>query len=430
MNRLVLRGARHPGDIAVAGDRIVAVGRVDKRPGDRVLRCDGDIVTAGLVNTHHHLFQWLTRGLAVDTGFFTWLRSLYPLWSRITADDLRAAARLGLARLALSGATTVADHHYLVLNGDDSVFHVLAETAREVGVRLHIARGMVDRGESAGGLAPDMMAEPVDAALASAEQLIDDLHDGDRVAVALAPASPLSASREMFRAAAELADHRAVRLHTHLAEDPAERERCRALHGLTPIELLEETGWLTASTWIAHAVHLDTDEIRRLGSHGVGVAHCPGSNSRLGDGICPVVDLVAAGVPVGLGVDGAASHEAGTLFPEMRLALYLARQRAGRPDALTTREALTLATLGGARCLGRDDLGRLEPGAAADIAVWPGDDLSDIADPVAALILGPERRVRHLLVAGEPVVSEGHLLTVDVRAAQADVAARARRLSR
>jgi len=427
-DRLVLRGARWPGDVAVRDGLIEAVGDVPPEDGDEVLRCGGDVVTAGLVNTHHHLYQWMTRGRAVDCDLFGWLTELYPVWARLDVEDVAAAARVGLAELALSGCTTAADHHYLVPHGDDSVFDAIAGAAREVGIRIHLARGSMDLGESDGGLPPDAVVEDVDTILASTDAVADRLHDGDRVVVTVAPCSPFSVSPALLRESAALARARGLRLHTHLAETIDEERDCLARFGRRPVEVLDDLGWIAGDVWVAHGIHFDDAEIKRLGAARTGVAHCPSSNARLAAGACRVTDLVEAGAPVGLGVDGVASNEVGALFPELRQALYTARQRAGRPDAFSPTDALALATEGGAACLGRDDIGRLEPGRKADLVVWPGDDLGDVPDPLAGLVLGPDRRARHVLVDGAPVVSDGALVGASIAGYREDLARRARRL--
>lgn len=427
-HRTVLRGARSPGDVAVEGGRIAAVGAVDARPGDRVVRCDGDLITAGFVNTHHHLYQWMTRGRATACDLFAWLTTLYPVWGRMSVDDTAAAALVGLGELALSGATTVSDHHYVVPRGDDGVFDAIAAAARTVGVRLALCRGSMDVGESAGGLPPDSVVEPIDAILASTEAVAARLHDGERVMIAVAPCSPFSVSTDLMRESAAMARRLGLRLHTHLAETDDEASHCLARFGRRPLELMEELGWLGDDVWFAHAIHLDPAEVAAVGRAGTGVAHCPSSNARLAAGMCPVRGLLDAGVPVGLGVDGPASNELGVLLPELRQALYTARLREGRADALSPAEALALATSGGAGCLGRADLGRCEVGAAADLAVWPIDDLADVPDPIDGLVLGPDRRVRHLLVGGESVVADGALVGVDLGRAHAELARRARDL--
>lgn len=426
--RLVLRGARWPGDIAVRGGIIEAVGRIDPEPGDRVLRVDGDIVTAGLVNTHHHLYQWATRGRAVDADLFSWLTELYPVWARLDPDDVHAAALVGIAELALTGCTTVADHHYLVPRGDDSVFDRIADAARAVGVRLHLARGSMDLGASEGGLPPDEVVEDRDAILASTQAVHGRLHDGDRVVVTVAPCSPFSVTPGLMTESAALARRLGLRLHTHLAETVEEERDALARFGRRPVDLMDELGWVADDVWVAHGIHFSDAEVRRLGAAGTGVAHCPSSNARLAAGLCRVSDLLAAGAPVGLGVDGAASNEVGGLFPELRQALYTGRQRTGDATSFGVRDALRLATEGGARCLGRSDIGALTPGLRADLAVWPADDVADMPDPLAALVLGPDRRVRHLLVDGEPVVTDGRLAGVDIAVARRELARRAQRL--
>jgi cytosine/adenosine deaminase-related metal-dependent hydrolase len=407
---------------------ITEVGSVAASSGDEVIACDGGIVTAGLINTHHHLYQWLTRGRAINCDLFTWLQELYPVWARIGVEDVGVAATVGLAELALSGTTTVADHHYVVPRGDDSVFDAIAAAARDVGVRLHLSRGSMDLGQSAGGLPPDEVVERTDSILASTESVVARLHDGDMVSVVVAPCSPFSVTADLMRESAALARRLGLRLHTHLAETMAEERDCLARFGRRPLDVVDELGWLGGDVWYAHGVHFNESEVSRIGAAGAGVAHCPSSNARLASGFCPVRDLIDAGAPVGLGVDGVASNEGGDLLPELKQALFLARLRSGQPDALTPSQALELATSGGGRCVGRPDLGRLEVGAPADIAVWPADDLADIADAVAGLVLGPSRKVRHLLVGGEAVVTDGELVGVDIRAAHGELARRARRL--
>jgi cytosine/adenosine deaminase-related metal-dependent hydrolase len=426
--RTVLRGARWPGDVAVAGGRIVAVGEVLPQPGDSDVDCAGTIVTAGLVNTHHHLYQWMTRGRAVACDLFGWLTELYPVWKHLTVEDVHAAALVGLAELVRSGCTTAADHHYLVPSSDDSVFDALAEAARTIGVRLHMARGSMDLGESDGGLPPDNVVEDIDTILASTREVTDRLHDGVQIVVTVAPCSPFSVSAELLRESAALARSLGLRLHTHLAESVDEQHDAQERYGSRPLAVLDDLGWIADDVWVAHGIHFNDAEIARLGQAGTGVAHCPSSNARLAAGTCRVTDLRAAGAPVGLGVDGAASNEVGGLFPELRQALYVARLRSGRADALVPSDALEIATAGGAACLGRDDIGALEPGRRADVVVWPADDLADVPDPIDALILGPDRRARDVYVEGRQVVAGGVLVGADLPALRADLAARARRL--
>ena len=426
--RIVLRGARHPGDLAMAGGRIVALGHVPPEPGDTVVDVDGDILTAGLVNTHHHLYQWMTRGRATGCTLFEWLVDLYPVWGRLDVEDVLAAARVGLAELLRSGCTTAADHHYLVPGGDDSVFDALGTAATEVGLRLHLARGSMDLGESAGGLPPDHVVEETDAILASTERVIDRWHDGERIVVTVAPCSPFSVSRTLMEESAALARRHGLRLHTHLAETREEEADCLARFGQRPLAVLDGWGWVAEDVWFAHGIHFDDAEVARLAQAGAGVAHCPSSNARLAAGFCRTPDLRAAGVPVGLGVDGVASNEQGTLVTELRQALWSARQGAQDPSVLTAADALDMGTRGGAACLGRSDIGALEVGLRADVVVWPGQDVADIPDPVEAIVLGPDRSARHVFVEGAQVVADGVVRGLDLAAAHRDLAVRARRL--
>ena len=426
--RLVLRGARHPGDIAVADGRIVAVGTIPPGPDDVVVNCDGDIITAGLVNTHHHLYQWMTRGRAVGCGLFGWLVELYPVWGRLSVEDVRAAALVGLGELAATGCTTASDHHYLVPRGDDTVFDAIVDAAHEVGIRLHLSRGSMDLGESRGGLPPDHVVEDRDAILASTESVIARHHDGEMVHVTVAPCSPFSVTPELMVESAELARRHRLRLHTHLCETVEEQQHCLERFGRRPVEMLDEWGWVGDDVWLAHGIHIDDGEMARLGAAGTGVAHCPSSNARIAAGMCLATDLRAAGCPVGLGVDGVASNEVGGLFGELRQALYTARLREMRPDALMPDDVVEMGTRGGARCLGMDDVGSIQVGMRADLAVWPGDDLGDIADALTALVLGPDRRVRYLFVEGRRVVADGRLTGTDLSAAHRDLAERSRRL--
>ncbi|MBA0127105.1 8-oxoguanine deaminase [Haloechinothrix sp. YIM 98757] len=409
------------GHVLVEGNRIVAVGegRAPAQSGE-VTRVDGSgcLATPGLVNTHHHLYQWITRGLATDSTLFEWLTELYPVWARIDAESVGVAARAGLGWLALSGCTTSTDHHYVFPDDAGDLLAAEIGAAREIGIRFHPTRGSMDRGRSAGGLPPDEVVEDIDTILAATSEAITAFHDPSpdaMVRIGIAPCSPFSVSTELLSQARELATERGVMLHTHLAETVDEEDFCQATHGCTPVEYLDSLGWLGEDVWLAHCVHLSDGAIKRLGATRTGVAHCPSSNARLGAGIAPVPDLLDAGVPVGLGVDGAASQEAGMLVEELRQALYLARLRGG-PAALRARQALRAATIGGARCLGRGgEIGSLEAGKLADIALWRLDGLghADISDPVAALALGPPAPLELLTVNGNAVVSGGELRTAD-----------------
>ncbi len=371
------------------------------------------VVTPGLVNTHHHLWQNLTRARAQDENLFGWLKALYPLWAAIDEEAEYAAARVGLAELALSGCTTVFDHHYLFPPGVTGLLEAEIRAARELGVRIVAARGSMDLGESQGGLPPDAIVETRDDALAATEAAAG-LADGAQVEITVAPCSPFSVTRELMTESAELARRLGLRLHTHLAETVEEEDYCRELYGCTPVEYLEQVGWLAEDVWCAHCVHLSDDDITKFGAHNVGVAHCPTSNMRLGAGIARVRDLLDATVRVGLGVDGSASNERGDLFLEVKQALLVARARGG-PNALNPRESLRLGTRGGAAVLGRDDIGELSPGKRADIAVWRTDllELGGAEDLVAGLVFSGPHRVDRLYVGGEEVVLDGQLVNAD-----------------
>jgi 8-oxoguanine deaminase len=421
------------GHVLIDGARIVAVGPGPAPEADRRVDGAGCLATPGLVNCHHHLYQWATRGLAQQATLFEWLTELYPLWARIDADVESVAARAGLAALARSGCSTTTDHHYVFPAGAGDLLAVEIEAAQELHLRFHPCRGSMDLGRSAGGLPPDEVTEDRDAILQAADEAIDRYHDPSpdaMVRVALAPCSPFSVTRELMAETAELARARGVRLHTHMAETVEEEAFCLETFGVRPVEYLEELGWLGDDVWLAHCVHLDEREVTRFGETRTGVAHCPSSNARLGAGIAPVAALTAAGAPVGLGVDGAASNEAGELAGELRQALALARLHGG-PQALTAREALSLGTIHGARCLGREhEIGSLEPGKLADIALWRLDTLdhAGIADPVAALVLGPRPRAHHLFVGGRPVIEDGRLTTADEDDIARDLARVSRRV--
>jgi cytosine/adenosine deaminase-related metal-dependent hydrolase len=377
----------------------------------------GALVTPGLVNTHHHLYQTLTRAHATEADLFSWLRALYPVWAGIDADAEYAAARTGLAELALSGCSTVFDHHYVFPRGRAGLIEAEAQAAQELGLRIVASRGSMDLGESDGGLPPDELVEDVDAVLADTERLAAELHEpgpGAFVQIAVAPCSPFSVTDRLMEESATLARRLGLPLHTHLTETVEEEEYCRDLHDCIPVEYLERLGWLADDVWCAHCVHLGKGAVRRFGETGTGVAHCPTSNLRLGAGVAPVRELLDAGVRVGLGVDGSASNERSDLFLEVKQALLVARGRGG-PAALTARDALRLGTRGGAAVLRRDDIGSLEAGKCADFAVWRTDglELGGAADAVAGLVLSGPHRVDRLVVGGEEVVRDGALVRAD-----------------
>jgi cytosine/adenosine deaminase-related metal-dependent hydrolase len=409
------------GWILVEDGLVATLGEGEPPESDERVDLDGAVVTPALVNAHHHLYQTLTRARAQQATLFEWLVELYPTWARLDAEAEYAAARTGLAELALSGCGTVFDHHYLFPHGADGLIEAEVQAAQELGVRIAASRGSMDLGESDGGLPPDSVVESIDRILADTQRLaaLHEAGPGARVQIAVAPCSPFSVTRELMTESAGLARSLGLQLHTHLAETVEEEAFCRERFGCSPVEYLEQLGWLADDVWCAHCVHLSDEQVGRLAGTGTGVAHCPTSNLRLGAGIAPVRKLLDAGVRVGLGVDGSASNERSDLFLEVKQALLVARG-VGGPQALTAREAFRLATRGGAAVLGRDDIGELSPGKCADLAVWRTDglELGGAEDPVAALVFSGPHRVDRLYVGGEPVVRGGAL----VRADEAEIA--------
>jgi 8-oxoguanine deaminase len=383
---------------------------------DHVLDLTDHVVVPGLVNTHHHLYQTLTRAYAQDAELFEWLTTLYPVWAKLTPHDIRVSARLGLTELALSGCTTSSDHLYLFPNGtrlDDEI-----GAARDVGLRFHAARGSMSLGQSDGGLPPDSVVEDEQAILDDTRRVIESFHDstpGSMIRVVVAPCSPFSVTPDLMRESAVLARHYGVGLHTHLAETIDEEAFCVDRFGMPPLAYAESVGWVGPDVWFAHAVHMSESQIDRMAETGTGVAHCPASNMRLGSGIAPVAEYLDAGVRIAFGVDGSASNDGNNLLGEARLAVLLARVR--RLGMMPVRAALEVATLGGARVLGREDIGALVPGKAADFAAF---DLNRIEyagaqhDPVAALLLCASTRAAHTYVHGRPVVSEGRPVNVEL----------------
>ncbi len=421
------------GHVVVEDNRITAVGPgLSDLDGPRI-DVTGCLVTPGFINTHHHLYQWVTRGLAVDSTLFGWLTALYPVWAGIDADIVRTAATGSLAWLARSGCTTTMDHHYVFPRNGGDVFAAEIEAASRVGLRFHPTRGSMDLGQSKGGLPPDRVVEDRDEILAATQAAIEKHHDpapDAMVRVAVAPCSPFSVTPELLTDAAALARRYGVLLHTHLAETLDEEDFCREKFGCTPIEYMDRLGWLGPDVWFAHAVHLDDGAVATLSRTGTGVAHCPSSNARLGAGICRSADLHRAGVRIGLGVDGAASNEASSLLEEIRHAVLFARARGG-PEELAVRDAVEMGTMGGARVLRREaEIGSLEPGKLADLAVWRLDGLGhvDVVDRVAALVLGAPPPLELLLVNGRPVVEKDRVVTVDETDLAAEVAAASKTL--
>jgi cytosine/adenosine deaminase-related metal-dependent hydrolase len=411
-------GTEHPSGWMLVEDGFVqATGGGPVPAAQETIDLGGALVTPGMVNTHHHLFQTLTRARAQEADLFSWLRELYPVWARVDAEAEYAAARAGLAELALSGCTTVFDHHYVFPHGRKGLIEAEVQAARELGLRIVASRGSMDLGESDGGLPPDELVEELDAVLAETERLagaLDEQGPAARVQIAVAPCSPFSVSGRLMEESAALARRLGLPLHTHLAETVEEEAYCRELYGCTPVEYLAQRDWLAADVWCAHCVHLSAQDVAVFGETGTGVAHCPTSNLRLGAGVAPVRELLDAGVRVGLGVDGSASNERSDIAYETRQALLVARGRGG-PGAMSARDALRLATRGGASLLGRDDLGSLEPGKCADFAVWSLDrlELGGASDPVAGLVLSAPHRPERVYVGGEAVVEDGALLHAD-----------------
>jgi cytosine/adenosine deaminase-related metal-dependent hydrolase len=402
-------GTEHrQGWIRIEDGLVAELGSGEAPAGAEDLR--GSVVTPGFVNTHHHLYQTLTRARAQQADLFTWLKTLYPRWAHIDDEMEYAAARCGLAELALSGCTTVFDHHYVFPRGVSGLVEAEVRAAQELGVRLVASRGSMDLGESDGGLPPDSLVEDIDTILADTERL-HALADGALVQIAVAPCSPFSVTTRLMEESAELARRLGLQLHTHLAETVEEDEYCRELFGCTPVEYLERVGWLADDVWCAHCVHLSDGDVQTFARAGVGVAHCPTSNLRLGAGVAPVRAMLDAGVRVGLGVDGSASNERSDIFVDVKNALLVARGRGG-PAALTARDALRIATRGGAEVLRRDDIGVLAPGKRADLAVWRTDGLEfgGAEDLVCNLVVSGPHRVDRLIVGGTDVVRGGSLV--------------------
>ena len=397
---------------------------------------DHHVVMPGLINTHHHYYQTLTRafGPALDKELFPWLKTLYPVWAGLRPDGLRLAAKLAMCELLLSGCTTSVDHHYVFPKKLKNAIDIEAEVAGDLGMRAVLTRGAMNLSEKDGGLPPDEVVQDDWTILTDSERLVKKYNPlGDRsgtmIEIALAPCSPFSVTTELMRAIAVMAEHLDCRLHTHLAETEDENRYCRDRFGMSPLDYLEEQGWLNERTWLAHGVFFGDEDIRRLAAAGTAVAHCPSANMVLGSGICRVSALQAAGVPVGLAVDGSASNDASNLMQESRLAFLL--QRVGqRSTSFTQEQALRLATEGSARCLGRDDIGRIAVGKQADLALFKLDEprFSGHGDPLAALVLCGAHRADRVMVKGRWLVEDGHLTGVDLPKLMEDHQAAAKKL--
>lgn len=408
--------------VAIDDGRVRAVGTGAAPPARERLLADGCLVTPGLVNVHHHMWQNLTRSYAPMTsaGFLGWLAALYPLWERIDEEAIESSTWVAMAELAASGCTTTSDHLYLQPASRGSLFDAQVAAARDVGLRFTACRGSVDRSQRHGALPPDSIAQDTDSILADCERVAKDVHDPSpmsMIRVAFAPHSVHAASDELMRGSAELAERLDVRLHTHLAADRSDDDVARRTRGQSPVEWFESMGWASDRTWVAHCIFPSAPEIARLGAAGVGVAHCATACLLMGVGITPVPELRAAGSPVGLGVDGSANSDSSSLWLEARTALLAGRFRGG-PAALSARSVLELATVGGAACLGRaGEVGELSVGAAGDLAVWPLDDLAHagaVSDPIEAWLRCGPSAPRHVVVAGRAVVRDGELRLPDV----------------
>lgn len=405
--------------LALEDGWIASVGRTVEGAFDRRVDCRNFLVLPGFVNTHHHLYQTLTRAFPESEGqtLFPWLRQLYPIWAGLDEEMVAVSTRAGLAELALSGCTTSADHLYVFPSGSEHFIDAQVEAARNIGLRFHPTRGSMDLSEKDGGLPPDSVVQTLDAIMADSERVIDRYHDpspGSMVRVALAPCSPFSVTLDLMRESASLARSRGVRLHTHIAETLDEDAYSRAEFGVSPVELLNTLGWLQPDVWVAHCVHPTEPDIAHMAASRTGVAHCPTSNMLLGSGLAPVRAFLEAGVPASIGVDGSASNDSNDMRQEVKQAVLAARVRDGA-TAMPVREAVGLATRGGAACLGRDDIGSIEPGKAADLALFDITRLECAGgeeDLVAAVVLGSVRPSA-VMVNGRFVVENGHLVTAD-----------------
>lgn len=425
--------------IVVAGAAIVErvpEGREPSQPVDEIFDASEHVLLPGLVNTHHHFYQTLTRAYspALNKELFPWLTTLYDVWANLDDSQMALASELAMVELLMSGCTTVADHHYVFSGALINAIDCQVETAQRLGVRAALTRGSMSVGRENGGLPPQTVVQDEQTIIDDSQRLIDRYHqriDGAMTTIALAPCSPFSVSPDLMRESARLAEVNNVRLHTHLAETEDETAYCQKLFGMRPLDYLEECGWLTDRTWLAHGIHFDEGEIQRLGRAGTGIAHCPSSNMVLGSGLCRTLELEAAGSPVGLAVDGSASNDHSNLAMEMRQALLLGRLRYS-PSEVTHEAVIRWATQGSARCLGRTDIGGLEPGQQADLAMFKLDELrfSGAENPLAALLLCGAHRADRVMVAGRWRVTGGQPCGVDLDSLMARHDEAARQLRR
>jgi len=421
--------------LVVEGTRIVELigrGLEPAAPVDAIYDASRHVVLPGLINTHHHFYQTLTRAHpdAINKELFPWLVALYPIWSRLKPQHLRLAARLALAELLLSGCTTAADHHYLFPKGLEDAVDIEVEAARDLGMRMTVTRGSMNLSQKDGGLPPDSVVQTEDEILDDSERVLKLFHDpkpGADIRIALAPCSPFSVNKRLMRDSAVLAEKYDCQLHTHLCETADEERFCLQVYGARPVDLLEEVGWMSKRTWLAHGIHFNSEEIARLGKAGVGVGHCATSNMVLASGVCPTCELEQAGSPVGLGVDGSASNDASNMMEAVRHALMIGRLRYGA-SAITHKDVLRWATEGSARCLGRDDIGKLEVGREADLALFTLDEprFSGAHDPLAALVLCGAHKADRVMIGGRWRVVDGAIVGFDLGALLAGHRAAAR----
>ncbi len=410
-NPLAILADNAAGGLVIEHGRIVellASGQSPSQPVDQTFDASRHVVLPGLINTHHHFYQTLTRAhpSAINKELFPWLKALYPIWARLDPETFRLSVRLALVELLLSGCTTAADHHYLFPAGLDEAIDIEVDEARKLGIRMTVTRGSMNLSEKDGGLPPDSVVQDEDTILADSERLLNRYHDkseGAFIRVALAPCSPFSVTKRLMSESAMLVEKFDARLHTHLAETKDEDAYCAEVYKCRPIELLEEVGWLTPRTWLAHGVHFTADDCTKLGKHGVGICHCPTSNAVLASGFCKTRELERAGAPVGLGVDGSASNDSSNMMEAVRHALMVNRLHYESAEAVTHLDALRWATEGSARCLGRDDIGKISIGKQADLALFTLDEprFSGGHDPLATLVLCGAHRADRVMVQGQ-----------------------------
>ena len=436
-NPLAILAENSGGGIVIDGCQInerVANGANPKSCYDEIFDASEHVVLPGLINVHHHFYQTLTRAFtpALNKELFQWLKSLYPVWANLKPDDVDLATRLALAELLLSGCTTASDHHYIFPAGLEDAVDIQVKAAKDMQMRVTLTRGSMNLSVDDGGLPPRSTVQDADAILSDCHRVIDQYHESDEgsfIQIALAPCSPFSVTKQIMKASAQLAHKKDVALHTHLGETEDENRFCMERFGCRPLEYLEQCGWMTKRTWLAHGIHFNDDEIKKLGSAGVGISHCPGSNMLLASGICRAIELEQAGSPVGLGVDGSASQDASNMIQEVRHAFQIQRLRYGS-QKMTHIDALRWATAGSAACLNRSDIGELKEGKQADLALFKLDELrfSGSGDPLAALVLCGAHRADRVMIAGVWRVSDGEISNLDVNKLMADHKQAAQRL--